>query len=122
MNELEHNGAWRDDDWVEALLRAEATADAGEYVPDDGFTERVMHAIPAPVALPAWRKPVLVALWTVAATGLAMALPGAVKDVAYDALNLLAAYSFSLRDVALGVAGIAAASWAGTLYTLRQES
>ena len=121
MIENEHNAATSGDDWVEGLLRADAREHDDEYLADEGFTARVMQAIPAPAALPAWRKPVLAGLWGLAGIGIAVALPGTAKDVAYDALHLLASYTFSVRDIAVLVLGIAAASWAGTLYTIREE-
>ena len=121
MSDLSHETGNAGDDWVDALLRTDAKAHDAEYLADEGFTARVMQAIPTPEALPAWRKPMLAVLWSVAAAGIAIALPGTLRDVPYDALHLLASYSFSLRDVAIAVLGVAAASWGGTLYTLRAD-
>ena len=54
------------DDWLDRLLADDASEHRDLYVADDGFTARVMAALPAPVTAPAWRKPVVVALWGVA--------------------------------------------------------
>jgi len=121
MSEPSHDTRHASDDWVEALLRADASAHDAEYLADDGFTARVMQVIGVPEALPAWRKPLLAALWTLAVIGIAVALPGTLRDVPYDMLRELVSYRFSLRDVGIAVLGVAAASWAATLYTLREE-
>ena len=63
-------------DWLDRLLTDDARTHREASVADAGFTARVMSALPAPIApvtLPAWRKPVVLALWGVAAAGLALA-------------------------------------------------
>lgn len=106
------------DDWLERLLVADGAAQRDAYVPDDGFTAHVMAALPAPVAPPAWRRPAVVALWGVAAAGIAVAMPGVVVDVAREAYRLLAAHPVSLT----GMIGAAAAMFgliaAATAWTL----
>jgi hypothetical protein len=60
-------------DGLDRLLADDARAHRGSYVADDGFSARVMSALPpplAPITLPAWRKPAVMALWGVAAAGL----------------------------------------------------
>ena len=111
----------RDDDWIEALLREDAREHAQRVVADDGFTARVVTAIPAPVTLPPWRTPLLVGMWAAAGLGLATMLPDALRDTAQDVLRFIVAQHFSLRDVGVVVLAFAGASWAGTLYALRQE-
>jgi len=93
------------DDWLERMLVADGGARRDAYIADDGFTARVMTALPAPLSPPAWRRPVVVALWSVAAAGIAVAMPGAVVDVGREAYRLLAAQPVSLS----GMAGAAAA-------------
>ena len=61
-------------DWMDQLLAAEAAGDASDYIVDQGFTARVMQALPLAGALPAWRRPAVVALWAVA--GLLLAWQG----------------------------------------------
>ncbi len=121
MNDDSNTVNSADDSWLESLLRTDGEAHRGDYVADEGFTARVMDAIPAPAALPAWRKPALAAVWAVAGLGIAVALPGAITDVAQDALRILFAQHFSLRDIGAGILGIAGLSWAGTLYALRHD-
>lgn len=107
-----------DDDWLDAALRAQGGEHRAAYVADDGFTARVMEALPAPVAaLPAWRRPAVLAIWGTAAAASAIGLPGFVIDVGREAFRLLATQPISLPQmgatlVALGIATYAAAAWA----------
>ena len=45
------------DDWLDATLAADAREHGASYLDDRGFTARVMAALPAPLAVPRWRKP-----------------------------------------------------------------
>jgi len=109
------------DDWLDGLLAADAAEHRAEYVADDGFTARVMAKLPAPMlALPAWRKPVLVALWAVAALALAIAMPGAVLEVGRSAYRLLAAQPVSLSGIAGAAVAMVGLTWAAAAYTLRR--
>jgi hypothetical protein len=102
-------------DWLDDILRAD-----DEYIADEGFTARVMTALPAPEALPKWRKPAVAALWGVAATGVAIAAPGAALDVAREAYRLLATVPVSITGIAGAMAAILAATGAAAAaYTLR---
>jgi hypothetical protein len=101
-------------DWLDDVLRAD-----GEYLADDGFTARVMSALPMPAALPRWRKPAVAALWGVAAVGLAIAAPGAMLDVGREAYRLLATVPVSFTGIATAMAAIVAATGAAAAYTLR---
>ena len=122
MNNQDHHPTIvPDDDWVEAMLRADAREHEGDYVPDAGFTARVMDAIPAPVALPAWRKPLLAGVWAAAGLGLATILPDTLRDAAQDVIAFFMSQHYSLRDIGVAVLSLAGASWAGTLYMLRRE-
>jgi hypothetical protein len=108
-------------DWLDQLLAHEASDHAGEYIADRGFTARVMQTLPAADALPAWRRPVIVALWLVAAALLAMTLPGTAHDVAREAFKLFAARPFSLSTLALALAAIGIATWTGAAVALRRD-
>ncbi|MEP7207406.1 MAG: hypothetical protein ABI920_10745 [Casimicrobiaceae bacterium] len=109
------------DDWLDALLRQDAAA-RDDRVVDNGFVARVMTGLPPPpAALPAWRKPALAALWAVAGLGLAAALPGAITDAGHQLIGFVASQRFTLGQVGLVLVALAAASWAGTVYTLRQD-
>ena len=59
MNDQLPSRADAGDDWLDGLLRADGGEHRAGYLDDDGFTARVMSALPAPAALPAWRKPAL---------------------------------------------------------------
>lgn len=109
-----------DDDWLERALRAEAVAHRADYVPDDGFTVRVLAKLPAPPSLPPWRKPVIMALWALAGAGTALALPDLYANALREGLRL-AAQPFLLPQLAAGVVLLGAASWTGIIWALRRS-
>ena len=110
-----------DADWLDDVLRAEGREHRASYMDDDGFTARVMSALPAPVTLPAWRRPMLIALWATAGIAVAFALPAPVFDFVHDALRVLHGQRISLAGVGAGVAGLAAATWAAAAVALRYD-
>jgi hypothetical protein len=107
------------DDWLDSLLADDARATRDAYIADDGFAARVMHAVALRPALPAWRKPVVAALWGTAAVALAVAMPGTMLEVAREGYRFLATQPVSLA----GLAGVAVAmftlSGAAAAYALR---
>lgn len=107
-------------DWMDRLLVADA-AHASDYIGDQGFTARVMQALPLAGALPAWRRPAVVALWAIAGLLLAVALPGVAFDVARAAYKLFAARPFALSSVAAMLVAIGAASWTAAAVALRRD-
>jgi hypothetical protein len=110
-----------DDDWLDAALAADARARGSSYLDDRGFTARVMNALPAPVAVPRWRKPALVTLWSAAALGTATALPGVALDVGREAFRLLAAQPVSLPQIAAVLAAIGVVTWSAAAWALRSD-
>jgi hypothetical protein len=108
-------------DWMDRLLAADAAGQAGDYIVDQGFTARVMQRLPLAGALPAWRRPAVIALWAVAGMLLAMALPGVAFDVARAAYKLFAARPFALSTVAAMVIAIGAVSWTAAAVALRRD-
>ena len=110
-----------DEDWLDAMLRADGSEHRAGYLGDDGFTARVMSRLPAPVKLPAWRKPALTALWAAAGIGIALALPVTVVDVAHEILRVILGQRISLTGIAAGVAALGAASWAAAAIALRYD-
>jgi hypothetical protein len=106
-------------DWLDRLLCEDANAHREAYVDDDGFTAQVMAQLPAPVVAPVWRRPAIVALWGLAAAGLAVAAPGAVLDVAREAYRLLAAQPVSLSGMAGAAAAMIGLTWAAAAWSLR---
>jgi hypothetical protein len=108
-------------DWLDRLLERDAAERAADYIPDAGFAARVMSALPAADALPAWRRPAVTALWLIAATLLAFTLPGTVLEVAREAFKLFAARPFSLSTVALVIGAIGIATWTGAAVALQRD-
>jgi len=108
-------------DWMDRLLVADAALHASDYIGDQGFTARVMQTLPFKGALPAWRRPAVVALWAIAGLLLAVALPGVALDVARAAYKLFAARPFALSTVAAMVVAIGALSWTAAAVALRRD-
>jgi len=108
------------DDWLDRLLVDDAHEDAASYIDDAGFVARVMTALPPAVALPAWRKSAVAALWAVAGVGLAVTLPGAAVDVAREVFRLFAAKPVALSEIAavLGVLGLG--TWTTAIVAWRR--
>jgi hypothetical protein len=112
----------RDDDWLDAALAADAREHAYLYVDDQGFTARVMAALPAPAAvMPRWRKPAIAALWVAAAAGAATVVPGIVLDVGREAFRLLAAQPVSLPQIAAALAAAGIVTWSAAAWALRSD-
>ena len=109
------------DDWLDELLHADAREHRAEYLDDDGFTARIMSALPAPAALPAWRKPALTALWAGAGIGIALALPATVVDVAHEILRVILGQRVSLTGIGAGVLVLGVSAWAAAAFALRND-
>ena len=98
-----------DDDWLDAGCAARRRREhRAAYLDDDGFTARVMAALPAPATLPAWRKPAIVGAVGGGRTGVALALPGAVERRRARSRTVLAAQPVSLRRIAAAIAALGA--------------
>ena len=108
-----------DDAWLDRLLADDAQRTRDDYIGDGRFSARVIAQLPPPVALPAWRTPVVVGLWATASVGLALALPAAVLDVGREVYRLLAAQPLSLSGLASAALAMGALTWAGAAYALR---
>ena len=109
------------DDWLERALRADGLEHRAEYLEDDGFTARLMAALPVPATLPAWRRPALAALWAATGLGIAFSLPNAVYDVAREVMRVVIGQPISLTGIAAGVVALGAATWAGAVLMLRED-
>jgi hypothetical protein len=107
-------------DWVDRILLRDAESH-GDYIADDGFTARMMQQLPPARALPAWRRPAVVALWVIAGALLAVALPEIAIDVARAAYKLFAARPFSLSTVAFIVVALGAATSTAAAMALRRD-
>jgi len=121
MSERNDTAVTAADDWLERALHEDGGDHRAGYLADDGFTARVAAALPAPATLPAWRKPAVGVLWTVAAAGIALALPGTVADVAHQLMRILGTQPVSLANIATGVVALGLASWAAAVYALRSD-
>jgi hypothetical protein len=109
------------DDWLDRMLAENGREHRAGYLADDGFSARVVAALPAPAVLPAWRKPVILVMWTVAAAGAALAMPGVIADLALDAARLVGRHPISLPNIAMTLIAMGAAGWAGAAYALQRE-
>ena len=121
MNETRPSRPDASDDWLDGLLRAEGVEHRAAYLDDEGFTARVMSALPAPAALPAWRKPALAALWAGAGIGIALALPAAVGDFTHEILRVILGQRISLSGIGATVLVLGASAWAAAAVALRKD-
>ena len=108
-------------DWLDRMLVEDGRDHRAAYLADNGFTARVAAALPVPAVLPAWRRPAIALLWTIAAVAIALALPEAFADVASMVVRLLGRQPVSLAGVAAGLATLGVASWAGAAYALHRD-
>jgi hypothetical protein len=109
------------DDWLEGALRDDALVHRAEYLPDDGFTARVMAKLPAALSLPSWRTPAVAALWAAAGIGIALSLPGAYADVVREYLRIVTGHPVTLDQIATGVVMLGVASWTAMVWALRRN-
>ena len=110
-----------DDDWLEQALRADAREHAASYLPDDGFTARVLGQLPRPAALPAWRRPVLWALWAIVAVAVIAALPIWFEDVFSSIAAVFVGQRVRLSDIAVLLTLLAGLSWSALFFAARTE-
>ena len=122
MNQTPRSRTDAGDDWLDRLLAADGREHRADYIDDDGFTARVMAALPAlPAALPAWRKPALAALWAVAGIGIAFALPGTASDVTHEVMRAILAQRVSVAGIGASLVALVAAAWAAAALALRTD-
>ncbi len=115
----EPNAATSPRDWLDDLLDSDARDERSAYIGDEGFTARVMQALPVPLSLPAWRKPAIVALWAVALAGISLALPSAALDVVREGYRLIGAQPVSLSGMVGALLLAGTLSWTAAAYALR---
>src|SRR5437868_3757422 len=109
------------DDWVEQALRRSASEHARAYVDDNGFTSTVLARLPAPAALPSWRRPFVVFLWIVATAGIAAALPGLATDVFGAIVGVVTTHPPNWTALVALAVGLIAASWSALVYAARSD-
>ena len=108
-------------DWIDDLLLRDAQDHAAEYITDGGFTADVLQRLPLAGALPAWRRPFVMAMWAIAGVLLAVSLPGLAYDVARAAYTLFSARPFSLSTLGFMVVAIGVATWTAAAVALRRD-
>jgi hypothetical protein len=118
---LDTKHANADDGWLEQALKADAREQAAAYIADDGFTAAVMARLPAPAALPAWRRPVLALLWLIAGGAVAVALPDLFYDVFRSLVTMVVAQPLTLSRIAVVIMLLGAATWSTIVYAMRAE-
>src|SRR5215475_2397986 len=121
MTTMESRPMSAGDDWLEDVLRTDAGEHAAAYLPDDGFTARVLGQLPRPAALPAWRRPVVALLWAVVGIAVAMALPIWFDNVFRGAAALLFGHRFTVSDIAIVVATLGAMTWSALFVAARAD-
>ena len=122
MNDSPRSSFDSGDDWLDALLHSDAREHRADPIDDDGFTARVMAALPPPpAALPAWRKPALAALWAVAGVGIAFALPATATDVAHEVLRAILAQRVSVGGLGTAFVALLASAWTAAALVLRTD-
>jgi hypothetical protein len=109
------------DDWLDAALVADGREHRDRYLADDGFTARVAAALPPPDTVPAWRRPALIALWTAAGVGAAMALPGALTDVAREVYRVVGGHPVAPSELFAGIALLGSLALGGAAWALRED-
>ena len=109
------------EDWLEQVLRADAREHAGMYLPDDGFTARVVERLPRPTALPSWRRPVVIALWSMVAVAVIAALPIWFEDVFRGIVTLFIGQRIRVSDIATLLGLLAAITWGALFLAARTE-
>ena len=117
LNDASHPSA----DWMDRMLRYDASLHADDYIDAAGFTARVMQTLPAVGELPAWRRPAVTALWVIAGLLLGIAMPGVAFDVARAAYKLFVAQPFALSTIAFIIVAFGAASWTAAALALRRD-
>lgn len=110
-----------EDDWLEQALQAHGREHRAAYVADDGFTARVMTALPRPATLPAWRAPALALLWACVAIAAAFSIPGLFDDVFRGAVAMAVGHRLGIADVAGALVVLGATTWGALLYAMRAD-
>ena len=109
-------------DWLEATLREDAAEHASAYLDDDGFTAKVMAALPpAMQPVPVWRKPAVTAMWIAGAIGAGVALPQVAIDVGREVFRLLATQPVSVTQIGVTLMLLGFATWSAAAYALRND-
>jgi hypothetical protein len=111
-----------DDLWLEQALKSDAQAHAAGYVPDDGFTAKLMARLPTPAVLPAWRRPVIALLWLVAGGAVVALLPDLFYSLFSGIATLLVGQPMlTWSNLAVALIVLGGATWSTLFYAMRAE-
>jgi hypothetical protein len=108
-------------DWLEQALRADAREHQAMYLPDDGFTARVLGQLPRLAAVPAWRRTFVFVLWAIVAVAVLAALPIWFDDVFRNAAAFIVGQRFKLTDLAMLLTLFGAATCSALFFAARAE-
>lgn len=114
-----HTGS--DGDWLEQALQADAHVHAADYIADDGFTAKLLSRLPAPAALPAWRRPIVVMLWVVAAGAIAALLPELFYTLFRDLVAVMVGQPLTWSHLVAALMLLGATLWSTLVYAMRAE-
>lgn len=118
MNEQVENPS---DDWIERALVEAGREHKATYIADDGFTASVVSCLPAPFALPAWRRPAVALLWILGGLAALVSLPGLFDQLFRGVMATLVSHRMGLVDVAMALILLGGAAWSALVYVARTE-
>jgi hypothetical protein len=110
-----------EDDWLEQTLQAQGREHRATDLGDDGFTARVMTALPRPATLPAWRAPALALLWACTGVAAAFAIAASFDEVFRGVVAMFVGHRIGLADVAGVLIVLGATTWGTLLYAIRAD-
>jgi hypothetical protein len=108
-------------DWLDDMLRDAGREHRGEYLADDGFTQRVMTQLPEPATLPAWRRPVVALLWALGLGALMLSVPEVFEQLFRGTMAALVGHRLGVADVAVALLLFGGAAWSALVYAMRSE-
>jgi hypothetical protein len=108
-------------DWIERALAEAGREHRAEYIADDGFTASVVSRLPAPFALPAWRRPVVALLWILGGLAVLVSLPGLFDQVFRGVMAMLLGHRMALADIAMALILLGGVTGSALVYAARTE-
>jgi len=109
------------DDWLDDMLRDAGRDHRGDYIADEGFSQRVMAKLPEPATLPAWRRPAITLLWSLAAGAVMFSLPGLFEELFRGAVAAFTGHRLGLPDIAAALVVFGGAAWSTLVYAIRSD-
>ena len=115
--QIENHG----EDWIERVLAEAGREHRSEYIADNGFTASVVSRLPAPFALPAWRRPVVALLWILGGLAVSVSLPGLFDQLFREVMAMLVGHRMGLPDIAMALILLGGVTWSALVYAARSE-